>query len=211
VPDTEIDVRDFAARLHGTWELRTRTIQGLTIDTNSQFYFDIDSSSEADATGTAMMIDYGNLSVLDPLGLAAACRADATVAALWKVRITREGNSTVLLAMDGQYFGSYGDFQKGVVATEKASFLRRQDEYLSGGVVSPAGGQGMPDDVWDRIGLSADTLTYVSCEGGFIDRYVKQSSSEPSVDGAPLQIAWEKRVKDGAVLLPIPVEPSWNR
>src|SRR5215210_6866004 len=34
VPDTEIDVRDFAARLHGTWELRTRTIQGLTIDTN---------------------------------------------------------------------------------------------------------------------------------------------------------------------------------
>lgn len=214
VPAAEIDVRDFASRLHGTWELSTRTIQGLTIDTNSLFYFDIDEATETGAAGTAMMIDYGNLSVLDPMGFSAACRADATVAALWKVRISRsegEPGKTVSLVMDGQYFGSYGDFQKGITATEQTAFMRRGDEYLSGGIVSPAGGQGMPDDVWDRVGLSPDTLTYVSCAGGFIDRYVKRASGEPRVDGMPLAAAWEKRVKEGSILVPIPVEPGWSR
>lgn len=211
VPEAEIDVRDFASRLHGTWELSTRTIQGLTIDTNSLFYFDIDQATEEGAAGTAMMIDYGNLSVLDPLGFSAACRADATVAALWKVRIAREPGKTVSLIMDGQYFGSYGDFLKGITATEQTAFMRRADEYLSGGIVSPAGGQGMPDDVWDRVGLSLDTLTYVSCAGGFIDRYVKRASGEPRVDGMPLQVAWEKRVKEGSILVPIPVESGGSR
>lgn len=211
VPETEIDVRDFASRLHGTWELSTRTIQGLTIDTNSLFYFDIDSATEEGAAGTAMMIDYGNLSVLDPLGFSAACRADATVAALWQVRIAREPGKTVSLIMDGQYFGSYGDFLKGITATEQTAFMRRRDEYLSGGIVSPAGGQGMPDDVWDRVGLTLDTLTYVSCAGGFIDRYVKRASGDPRVDGMPLQVAWEKRVKEGSILVPIPVESGGSR
>jgi hypothetical protein len=113
--------------------------------------------------------------------------------------------------MDGQYFGSYGDFLKGITATEKAAFLKRRDDYLSGGVVSPAGGQGIPDDVWDRIGLSADTLTYVSCANGYIDRYVKRSSSEPRLDGLPLEEAWRKRVHEGSILVPVPVEPGWGR
>src|SRR5690348_14380405 len=56
-----LDLAEFAHRLHGTWKLKTRTIQGITIDTNSKFYFDIKSIGADSATGTAMMIDRGNL------------------------------------------------------------------------------------------------------------------------------------------------------
>jgi len=204
-----VDPMDFAERLHGTWELKTRTIQGLTIDTNSKFWFDLRDPESDRALGTAMLVDYGNLSILDPQAATRACPADATVSAFWEVRVERLDDRSLALRMDGEYFGSYGDFLEGIDATESASFYRYGDQYLAGKLVSPAGGQGAPDDVWDRISLRDGVLTYVSCTGRFIDRYVKRSEVL-EVDGRSLREVWERRKSDGTMLEPIPVVPWWQ-
>lgn len=201
----DVDLRAFARRLHGTWLLRTRTIQGLTIDTNSRFYFDLDleGATAGRATGTALMIDRGNLGVMDPLGACKACEADASLGALWTVEIEApEQGRQVSLRMHGEYLGSYGDFRKGVTATEQTTFFRHRDAYFAGNLTSPAGGQGMPDDVWERIGLTEDTLTYVSCRGGYIDRFEKLSGERPLVGGAALADAWARVKRDGSLLNP---------
>lgn len=206
-PGGEISVTDFAAKLHGTWLLNTRTIQGLTIDTDSRFYFDMASSDESEARGTALMLDRGNLGVLDPLEACKACKADASLGALWTVSVTRSPDrQMVTLTMAGDYLGSYGDFVKGVHATETAVFVRNGDRYVAGRLVSPAGGQGMPDDVWDRIGLEDGRLTYVSCRGGFIDRFEKLSGGTPDVEGLALGPAWDKAKRDGWLVNPLPVK-----
>jgi hypothetical protein len=204
-PDANVDVAEFVRRLHGTWQLKTRTIQGITIETDSRFYFDLDlgGASTGGVSGTALMIDRGNLSVMDPLGACKACAADASLGALWKVRVDApEGRRQVSLKMDGEYLGSYGDFRKGLKATEQTTFFRHGDTYLAGSLTSPAGGQGMPDDVWERIGLTADTLIYVSCRGGFIDRFEKLADDKPLVAGASLADAWARVKRDGSLLRP---------
>lgn len=210
-PTENASVREFAARLHGTWLLNTRTIEGLTIDTDSRLYFDFDTVSDKEATGRALMLDKGNLSVLDPLNGCRACEADAAMGALWEVHVANVDDERIVLKMAGDYLGSYGDFRKGVRATEAAAFVKNGTNYLSGHLVSPAGGQGMPDDVWDRIGLSGDTLTYISCTGGFVDRFEKLSSEKPDVDGLSLADAWVKAKKDGWLLKPPPVHRGIGR
>lgn len=206
-----VDAEDFASRLTGTWELRTRTIQGLTIDTDSHFWFDLEpGTDDGRAEGVAMLVDYGNLSVLDPRSATDACPAHATVSAHWQVSVDEEADDHLSLVMDGEYFGSYGDFLEGVHATESATFYRHDGRYLAGRLVSPAGGQGIPDDVWDRIALVDGVLTYVSCQGRFIDRYVKVSDEPPRIDGLTLSEAWERRKARGATLEPVPVVPWWS-
>jgi hypothetical protein len=202
-PSDTIDLRQFAQRLHGTWLLRRRTIQGITIATDSKFYFDIDTIGDGQASGHALMLDRGNLSNMDPLERCKACLADATVGALWKVDIrTQADGKTVALTMDGDYLGSYGDFAKGLQATEKTVFMRQDGTYLAGNLFSPAGGQGLPDDMWDRISLTDDVLVYVSCRSRFVDRFVKLTSGKPLIDGLKLPEAWEVRKKDGSLLNP---------
>ncbi len=207
-PGEPVDAAEFARRLHGTWALANRTIRGLTIDTNSTFYFDLGVAG-GKATGTAVLIDYGNLEVLDPLNRCAACLADATVSALWEVTVEPRGEAIELI-MAGEYYGSYGEFQKGVRATERSSFLRRGGQYLSGKLVTPGGGFGQADDVWDRVGLAGDTLTYVSCEGLYVERYVKVGTETPRLDGLPLREAWARRKQEGSLLRPVPVAPAWK-
>lgn len=202
-PAEVIDVRQFAQRLHGTWLLRRRTIQGITIATDSKFYFDIDTIGDGQASGHALMIDRGNLSNMDPLERCKACLADATVGALWNVDIRlKDEGKTVALTMGGDYLGSYGDFTKGLQATEKTVFMKQNGTYLAGNLLSPAGGQGLPDDMWDRISLTDDLLVYVSCRSRFVDRFVKLASGKPLVDGLTLPEAWEVRKKDGSLLNP---------
>jgi hypothetical protein len=209
-PKSTPDLAEFARQLNGTWKLSNRTIRGLTIDTNTFFYFDLPSTSQAEVKGTAMLIDYGNLSVLDPMNFAAACLADATVEAMWDVQIGRKEPASVSLVMNGEYFGSYGDFLKGIHATESSVFAQFGQGFLSGKLTTPGGGQGVEDDVWDRIGLSAGTLTYVSCTGGYVERYVKISDERPLIEGMSLRENWEKRKQDGSVVRPIPVVPAWR-
>ena len=205
-----VDAAEFAARLHGTWVLANRTIRGLTIDTNTHFFFDFSSKEKGRATGTAVLIDYGNLEVLDPLSRCAACLADATVSALWEVTVEAPTEESLELIMAGEYFGSYGEFQQGVRATERSSYVRRGGQYLSGRVVTPGGGYGKADDVWDRIGLANDNLIYVSCKGLYVERYVKVSAETPRLDGRQLREAWAKRKQDGSLLKPVPVVPRWK-
>lgn len=208
-PTAEANIREFAELLNGTWLLNTRTIEGLTIETDSKFYFDLGTITDGEARGSALMLDKGNLKILDPLEGCKACEADAAMGALWQVQIkATEDRQIVLLSMAGDYLGSYGDFRKGVRATETAAFAKNNTSYLAGHLVSPAGGQGMPDDVWDRIGLTRDTLTYVSCTGGFVDRFEKLSNDKPIVDGLSLAETWRKAKKDGWLLKPPPVRRS---
>ena len=86
-----------------------------------------------------------------------------------------------------------------------ADRYRRGRVFLAGDAAhasSPAGGQGVPDDVWERIGLTADTLTYVSCRGGYIDRFEKLANDRPLVDGVVLAEAWKRVKQDGSLLKP---------
>ena len=201
LPDAQIDLKQFVDALRGTWVLRRRTIQGVVIDTDSKYYFDIGEPRDNAASGSGMMIDLGNLSPLDPLHLCAACLADASVGAIWKVNIgTDASKRAVHLKMDGQYLGSYGDFRKGMTATEETRFYRYGSAFLAGQLLSPAGGQGVADDTWDRISLASGVLTYTSCKNGFIDRFVKVSDSKPLVKGLELGDAW-RVIKDSGVLL----------
>ena len=200
-PDAVADVKQFAEALRGTWVLRRRSIQGVAIDTDSKYYFDLGDADEKAAKGWSMMIDLGNLTSLDPLHRCPACLADATVGALWKVSISSEGES-VHLKMDGEYLGSYGDFRKGMTATEETRFYQYGPAFLAGHLRSPAGGQGLGDDNWDRISLVDGVFTYTSCKSGFIDRFVKISDTKPVLKGLELREAWHAIKESGALLNP---------
>jgi hypothetical protein len=190
--NTTIDARDFARALHGTWFLNGRTIDGLLITTNSYFYFDmnVEKATAGEVQGTAMMLDAGNLDALDPLYKTMECPKDASLGAFWKVKVsTGVQGREVSLMMDGDYQGSYGEFQKGMTFTEVTSFVKRNDAYLAGGLVTPAGGMGK-QDVWDRISLMGRELIYLSCKDAFVEQYVKVADDRPRVDGVSLGEAW---------------------
>ena len=206
-----VDVAEFATRLNGSWRLGSRTIRGLPVDARARFYFDIDEIDDELATGTALLIDYGNLSVLDPLGLTAECLADATVAALWDVEVRAVDPQRIDLIMSGEYFGSYGDLRQGVQATEKSSYFRYGESYLSGRLSTPSGGAAFPDDVWDRVDFSDESLTYISCKNGYIERYFKNSDDKPTLDGQPLREAWNQRKQSGSLIVPVPVPTAWQQ
>lgn len=204
---TTVDVREFARRLHGTWRLNTRTIQGLTIPTNSTFYFDIDLArgTPTRVTGTAMMLDFGNLGVLDTRALTQECPKDARMSAFWDVTVElSRTEQRVSLKLDGEYIGSYGEFAKGMRATEAMAFLKKDDAYLSGGLATPNGGMG--EDVWDRISLMGGVLTYLSCANAYIERYIKQSDEQPQIDTLSLKEMWEQKKKTGELL-----DPTYGR
>lgn len=207
----KIDIRDLANRLHGSWVLDERTIQGLVIDTNTVFKFDFDHIGRSAGEATALLIDQGNLSVQDPLRRSAACQADATVAALWKVSVRLERADKALLVMDGEYYGSYGEFLEGIRFREQLEFVKSGENYYSGKLVTPGGGFGIADDVWDLVSLTEHRLTYISCKNRVVENYVKVDTSKPTLDGRSLLAAWEQRKRDGTVTVPIPVEPSWKR
>lgn len=204
----EVDARELARLLNGTWWLNTRTIQGLTIPTDSHFYFDLDVSqgSAEKVRGTAMMIDAGNLGVLDTRSLTKECPKDATLGAFWTVTVERDKSNPrrVALTMDGEYLGSYGDFTNGMKATEAMTFVKKDDAFLSGGLATPNGGFG--EDVWDRVSLMGNVLTYLSCENGFIERYEKVSNDPPRIDRLGLNEVWQKKKQTGELL-----DPAYGR
>ena len=205
--DDAVDAERFASWLHGTWLLKTRTIQGVAVDTESKYYLDIDDIKPSGARGWAMMIDRGNLHALDYRRVCAACLADAAVGALWKVEISVDpGGHSAHLKMIGDYLGSYGDFRKGIQATEQTHFHQYGPVFLAGQLKSPAGGQGLEDDTWDRVSLSDGVFTYTSCKNGFIDRFVKISDQKPLVAGLDLRDAWKAIKASGTLVNPPALE-----
>lgn len=201
-PRTDVDVSEFVSRLQGTFTLAERTVEGVGIAAEAEYHFDLQPVSASEATGTALLLDRGNLGNLDPVGDCEECQKQAAMGALWKVTIRREDDRSISLTMDGDYLGSYGDFQKGVRATERTVFVKHGSRYLAGSLVSPAGGQGVPDDVWDRVDLSPNDFTYVACKGRYIDRYAKVSNVRPLPEGKTLAQQWEKKKLDGSLVNP---------
>jgi hypothetical protein len=201
--DDPLTTSQFAEWIGGTWALRTRTIQGVTVDTDSKYYIDLDHISENIATGWAMMIDRGNLHALDYLRVCPACLADASVGALWKVTISPDaGGHSIHLKMDGDYLGSYGDFRRGVQAVEQTHFHRYGGVFVAGLLKSPAGGQGLEDDTWDRVTLTGSEFIYTSCKNGFVDRFVKLSGGRATLSGVRLPEAWETVKASGVLINP---------
>jgi hypothetical protein len=206
--NTAVDAREFARALHGTWFLQGRTIDGLLIPTNSYFYFDMnmEKATGEEAQGSAMMLDAGNLDVLDPLIKTMECPKDASLGAFWKVKVrSGQRGHEVALIMDGDYVGSYGEFQKGMSFTEETSFVKRADAYLAGGLVTPAGGMDK-QDVWDRVSLMGGELIYLSCKEAYIEQYVKVGDDRPRVDGLSLAEAWQGKKARGEML-----DPSYRK
>jgi len=204
----ELDARELAGLLNGTWWLNTRTIEGLTIPTSSRFYFDLDVAhgTPGSVRGTAMMLDAGNLGILDTRTLTRECPKDATLGAFWTVAVERAKDNPrrLTLTMEGEYLGSYGDFASGMKATEAMTFLKQDDAYLSGGLATPNGGFG--EDVWDRVSLMGNVLTYLSCENGFIERYEKLSNENPRIDQLSLNQVWQHKKQTGELL-----DPAYGR
>jgi hypothetical protein len=209
--DAPVSMAEFARILHGTWKLSTRSIQGVAIDARADFYFDLKNIEEDSVSGTALCLDRGNLSALDPMELCPECLANASVGAHWTVNATRKSESVVSLVMSGEFLGSYGDFRKGITGTEQTEFVKRSGVYLAGRLTSPAGGHGFSDDTWDLVSLTPEILTYVSCKNGYIDQYTKTASIDPFVEGISLTQAWEKRRRDGSLLNPRPVWEEQDR
>ena len=118
------------------------------------------------AAGWAMFIDRGNLSALDPLRRCATVRP-MLVGALWKVTLALDpGGQSIHLKMDGEYYGSYENFRKGIKGTEQSHFARYGAAYLASKLVSPSGFDNVPDDLWDRISVTDDVMVYMSCRLG---------------------------------------------
>jgi hypothetical protein len=153
-----------------------------------------------------MMLDAGNLGILDTRTLTRECPKDATLGAFWTVTVERvkDNPRRLTLTMDGEYLGSYGDFTNGMTATEKMSFLKQDDAYLSGGLATPNGGFG--EDVWDRVSLMGNVLTYLACENGFIERYEKLSNEAPRIDQQTLTQVWKQKKRTGELL-----DPAYGR
>lgn len=208
-PTDEVDLEDFARRLHGTWELDPRTVQGVIIDAHADYYFDFTSISDVAAKGSAALFDHGILTDMDPQGVCELCNEEAAVGAYWDVEIRKEEDPRLLtLIMKGEYLGSFADFREGITATETMTFTRFGDRYLASYLVTPAGGQGMPDEVWERIGLTGDYFTFVFCGRRSIDRYRKVSAERPRVGGLDLKNAWVEKKASGQLLNPSPLHPD---
>lgn len=195
-------MEEFVSLLRGTYALTTRTINGVLINAEAKYYLDVAAINDSEATGTALLLDRGNLGTMDPNGKCEECQEAAAMGALWDVRVQRGKDGEVTLIMDGEYVGSYGEFRKGVKAVEKMTFIRQGGRYLSGHLVSPAGGDGNPDDVWDRIELNGQEFTYVSCKNRYFDKYTKLSSDKPTVDGQSLAATWAQKKSDRSLLEP---------
>src|SRR6476646_10509553 len=65
--DGPATAQQLAGWLNGSWVLRTRTIQGVAVDTDSNYYFDLNETNGSGVRGWAMLIDRGNLRSLDYL------------------------------------------------------------------------------------------------------------------------------------------------
>jgi hypothetical protein len=177
---------------------------GVQTEARATWYLDITSVTPELATGTALLLDYGVLTALDAAGTCEACREEAAVGAFWNLTIQRESEDVLSFLLDGHYYGSYGEFSldAGMAHKELALFRKNNDRYLSSHVTSPAGGAGVPEDVWNRIDLNPYDFTYVACGPKYFDQYVRVSDQRPAPDGLTLVEYWERRRSDDSLRNP---------
>lgn len=182
--DADADLDKLTRRLHGTWKLRSRTEQGITVSTEgrySRLFFDLESNG-GQVRGAALLLDKDN----EPKATSAA--ASATVAGFWGLELQRKSRSRIVLSLAGDSVGSYAHVR--VPKASKHEFFEQDNVFVSAYDESAATAG------WNRIVVMDNSLTYVSCKEGVVERYVKVSGQKPSVEGASLQDYWSK-LKDG--------------
>lgn len=183
-PTRSLTAARFGQRLTGTWDLKSRTVNGITVSSPSRsarLYFDIPPGTPQErgagphATGVALFIDRARTSP-EPLG-----RPDG-VAAFWKVAVGARDAGRVSLRMTGEHVGSYRHARIRDIAD--SAFFELKNVYVALDRELPAA------KAWDKIVVTDKTMTHVSCEHGVVERYTKVSSQRPLVDGQSIEASW---------------------
>ena len=184
-PDTQADLATFGGRLNGTWKLRSRTQQGLSVDTkgrNSRLYFDLGAVEGNRVSGAALLVDKPS---------EGAAKADNAVAGFWRLSLTRTEQGRIAVSLEGESVGGY--------ANVRAASRQRHQFFEQDGVFVSIFDNSVPAPTWDRIVVMGNSLTYVSCEDGVVERYVKVASQKPRIEGASLEEYWQKLRSEGKV------------
>lgn len=219
-------VADFAHLLHGTW-VRRLTIHGVPVETNSFWYFNmLDPEAGRGQSLMIDRVSQGP-DKLAPRPAQVAPEAPATTGAYWSVSIkpapaepASQGHPGVTLALAGDYHGTGNDYPpNGFRFTETGTFYRHGTAYTTlhpwhaPPQATPSTGAGVPsapDTLVDAVfitGGDADasgrgkaawpTLTFVACQDGVVDRYVKVDDAIPVVGGKTLKTAWDAALASG--------------
>lgn len=193
--DTEIDAdpearaTKFAAQLRGSWQLASRTIEGLPIDPESRstrLYFDVAPRGPNGYVGRAMLIDRD----LDATGVAPA----DSVAGLWRIVIDQAQSDRISLKLErGTSSG---------VAPASQQPAQEHDFYQTSGAFVSVFDESTTSNRWERMVLMDNTLTYVSCDDGTVERFVKTSDREPRIEEGALQEYWQKLQDDPNATVP---------
>ena len=172
------DFGKFANRLNGTWELNLRSQQGLPDeldDFNRRLYFDLKKAGDDSITGVALLLDQGG-------NIAPASKK---VSGFWKVNIGQAKDGSVRMNMT---LGSEDFFaQAGLENTIEQRFIEDKNIFLS---ILQEPSQGPQS--WDRVVWMENSVTYISCEKGTVERYAKISDQKPRVEGVSLEEYWKK-------------------
>jgi hypothetical protein len=190
------DISKFMRRLNGTWELKMRTIQGITSDTgqlSAKLYFDLVPASGSEVTGAALLLERPKDG---PMTRVSTPRNEAV--GFWDVTVAQKGKMALSLGMTGDK-GS--KLPGGIAPSVKgAEFAELNTVFVSLDNQTPRA-QG-----WDRIIVSDAAMIYVSCQHGVIERYAKSSGQKPLVDGVSVKAYWQKqstgRLTASSVALP---------
>ncbi len=176
-PDGAADLDQFSHRLNGTWKLRSRTEQGISVSTegrSSRFYFDLEPSGGA-ARGAALLLDRASDPKPEPA---------STAAGFWGLELQRKSPSRIVLSLAGEAVGSYAHAR--VPRTARHEFFEQDNVFVS------TFDAGAPAAGWDRIVVMDISLTYVSCQDGVVERYVKVSGQKPVVEGVSIERYWQQ-------------------
>lgn len=176
-PTAQLTAARFGGRLHGTWDLTSRTVNGITVSSpirTARLYFDIPAGAAPQANGVAMLIDRARAS-------GGSVGRDG-VAAFWNVKVGARDAGRVGLRMIGEQVGSYRYTR--IRDLTDSAFFELKNVFVALDRDLPAA------KAWDKIVVTEKTMTYVSCENGVVERYVKLSSERPLVDGQPIEASW---------------------
>lgn len=178
-PTAAADIGKFAKRLNGTWELKMRTIQGITSDTrqlSAKLYFDIAPGTGSSLAGNALLLEQPKQETITRVSTP---RKDSALA-FWDVTVAQKGKMALSFGMSE---GAGSKAPGGVARSVKEAEFAELDSVF----VSVAN-----REAWDRIIVSDTALIYVSCQRGVIERYAKVSGQKPQVDGLPVKTYWQK-------------------
>lgn len=176
-----VDEQKLLRRLLGTWGLQSRTRAGMKAPVDTQtttLYFDLEPLYGR-AAGAALR----TRAAAGPVGVWTGRPADGNTErpdAFWQVAIARPQRERVALTMTGRAVREGGAVLPDV---HQLSFAQ------AGGVFAAVPARG---SAWDKVVLTHDTLTFVRCRDGLVERYAKTAAGTPTIAGATLESYWRQ-------------------